>query len=49
MNPSQSLFLASLLFLFPTNLYAAQEMTSVETKIKTLMLGSQLTISDRRP
>jgi len=38
MKPRQWLFLLSLLFLFPVSPYAAQETSSVETKIKTLML-----------
>lgn len=38
MKPNQSPFLLSLLFLFPISLYAAQETSSVEAKIKTLML-----------
>jgi uncharacterized protein len=38
MKPSHWLCLLSLLFLFPVSPYAAQETSSVETKIKTLML-----------
>src|SRR5262245_34752584 len=38
MKPSQGIFLFSLIFLFPLSLYAAQETTSVETRIKTLIL-----------
>jgi uncharacterized protein len=38
MKPSHWLCLLSLLFLFPMSPYAAQETSSVETKIKTLML-----------
>ena len=49
MKPSQWLCLFSLIFLFPISLYAAQETSSVETKIKTLMLDPEYTIPDRRP
>jgi uncharacterized protein len=38
MKPSHWLCLLALLFLFPVSPYAAQETSSVETKIKTLML-----------
>lgn len=38
MKPSHCVCLLSLLFLFPVSPYAAQETSSVETKIKTLML-----------
>ena len=38
MKPSHWLCLLSMLFLFPVSPYAAQETSSVETKIKTLML-----------
>ncbi len=38
MKPSHWLCLLALLFLFPVSSYAAQETSSVETKIKTLML-----------
>jgi bifunctional DNase/RNase len=38
MKPNHWLCLLSLLFLFPVSPYAAQETSSVETKIKTLML-----------
>ncbi len=38
MKSRQWLCLLSLLFLFPVSPYAAQETSSVETKIKTLML-----------
>ena len=38
MKPSHCRFLWALLFWFPFSLYAAQEISSVEAKIKTLML-----------
>ena len=38
MRPVPCRFLLSLLFLLPFSLYAAQEISSVEAKIKTLML-----------
>ena len=38
MKPSHWLCLLALLFLFPVSPYAAQETSSVEAKIKTLML-----------
>ncbi|HEX9272159.1 MAG TPA: bifunctional nuclease family protein, partial [Candidatus Binatia bacterium] len=38
MKPRQWLFLLAFLFLFPFSPYAAQETSSVEAKIKTLML-----------
>src|SRR5215475_976619 len=56
MKPGRWLSLFSLIVLFPISLYAAQETTSVEAKIKTLMLDPNTqspivvleTVSDRR-